>query len=119
MLAAIGLILPAVLDIIPVLVPLAAVGLVLLLVGAAITHARRKESSAIVTNLVLIVTNLVLIVLAGAVVWGRFGRTPSPDRRQRLYMRARTARHHRRGRPRPAPPARTRPCQDQDPRWHG
>jgi hypothetical protein len=31
------------LGIAPVLVPLAAVGLVLLMVGAAITHVRRKE----------------------------------------------------------------------------
>ncbi|TDB80571.1 DoxX family protein [Micromonospora sp. KC721] len=68
-LAAVGLILPAALDIIPVLVPLAAVGLVLLMVGAAITHARRKEPSAIVTN-------LVLALLAGAVAWGRFGPYP-------------------------------------------
>ncbi|MDO0933717.1 DoxX family protein [Streptomyces sp. DG2A-72] len=68
-LAAVGLILPAALDIIPVLVPLAAVGLVLLMAGAATTHARRKESSAIVPN-------LVLIVLAGAVAWGRFGPYP-------------------------------------------
>ncbi|GLI00280.1 DoxX family protein [Phytohabitans aurantiacus] len=65
-LAAAGLILPAALDIVPVLVPLAALGLVLLMVGAAITHARRKENQAIVIN-------LVFIVLAGVVVWGRFG----------------------------------------------
>ena len=42
-LAAIGLVLPAALDVVPVLVPLAAVGLVALMVGAAITHARRGE----------------------------------------------------------------------------
>lgn len=65
-LAAVGLILPAMLDVVPVLVPLAAVGLVLVMVGAAIVHATRKESSAIVTN-------LVLIVVAGTVAWGRFG----------------------------------------------
>ena len=68
-LAAVGLILPAALNIVPVLVPLAAVGLVLLMVGAAITHARRKESRAIATN-------VVLIVLAGVVAWGRFGPYP-------------------------------------------
>jgi uncharacterized membrane protein YphA (DoxX/SURF4 family) len=68
-LAAVGLILPAVLGIVPVLVPVAAVGLVLLMVGAAITHARRKESRAIATN-------VVLIVLAGVVAWGRFGPYP-------------------------------------------
>jgi uncharacterized membrane protein YphA (DoxX/SURF4 family) len=65
-LAAIGLILPAALDIVPVLVPLAAVGLVLLMIGAAITHGRRGEYP-------LIAVNLVLLVLAAAVVWGRFG----------------------------------------------
>jgi uncharacterized membrane protein YphA (DoxX/SURF4 family) len=65
-LAAIGLILPAALDIVPVLVPLAAVGLVALMIGAAITHARRKESQAVVTN-------VVLLVVAAVVVWGRFG----------------------------------------------
>jgi hypothetical protein len=63
-LAAVGLILPAVLGIVPVLVPLAAVGLVLLMVGAAVTHARRGESRAIVTN-------VVLVVLASMVAWGR------------------------------------------------
>ena len=43
-LAAIGLILPAVTGIAPVLTPLAAVGLGLLMVGAAIVHFRRGES---------------------------------------------------------------------------
>lgn len=65
-LAAIGLILPAVLDIAPVFVPLAATGLVLVMIGAAITHARRKEQQAIVIN-------AVLLVLAAVVAWGRFG----------------------------------------------
>ena len=40
-----------------------------LLVGAAITHARRKEPSAVVTN-------VVLIALAAVVAWGRFGPYP-------------------------------------------
>jgi uncharacterized membrane protein YphA (DoxX/SURF4 family) len=64
--AAIGLILPAVLDIAPILVPLAALGLVLMMIGAAITHARRKETP-------MIGANLVLLALAAVVVWGRFG----------------------------------------------
>lgn len=68
-LAAVGLILPAALGIVPVLVPLAATGLVLLMVGAAITHARRKEPSAVATN-------VVLIALATVVAWGRFGPYP-------------------------------------------
>lgn len=65
-LAAIGLILPAVFGIAQVLVPLAALGLVLLMAGAAITHARRKEPQ-------MIVMNVVLLILAAVVVWGRFG----------------------------------------------
>ena len=65
-LAAVGLVLPAVLDLAPVLVPLAATGLVLLMVGAAVTHARRKENQAVVVN-------GVLLVLAAVVAWGRFG----------------------------------------------
>ncbi len=65
-LAAVGLILPAALGIAPVLVPLAAVGLVLLMVGAAITHLRRHEGQAIVVN-------LALLGLAALVAWGRFG----------------------------------------------
>jgi DoxX-like family len=43
----VGLILPAALDIAPVLVPLAAVGLVVLMVGAIITHLRRHEARVI------------------------------------------------------------------------
>jgi len=65
-LAAVGLILPAALDIVPILVPLAAVGLVLLMIGATITHLRRNEAKTIVVN-------LALLVLAGVVAWGRFG----------------------------------------------
>lgn len=66
LLAAIGLILPAALDVVPVLVPLAAVGLVALMAGAAITHARRRETP-------MIAINVVLLVLALVVAWGRFG----------------------------------------------
>jgi uncharacterized membrane protein YphA (DoxX/SURF4 family) len=65
-LAAIGLVLPAALDVVPALVPLAAIGLVVLMAGAALTHSRRKEVP-------LIVVNLVLLALAAVVAWGRFG----------------------------------------------
>jgi uncharacterized membrane protein YphA (DoxX/SURF4 family) len=65
-LAAVGLILPAVLDIAPVLVPLAALGLALLMAGAAITHLRRKENQ-------MVLINAVLLILAAIVAWGRFG----------------------------------------------
>jgi hypothetical protein len=47
-LAAVGLVPPAVLDIAPVLVPLAALGLVMIMVGAVITRIRRHEAKFIV-----------------------------------------------------------------------
>jgi uncharacterized membrane protein YphA (DoxX/SURF4 family) len=65
-LAAVGLILPAALDIAPVLVPLAAVGLVVLMAGAIITDLRRQETRVIALP-------LALLALAAVVAWGRFG----------------------------------------------
>lgn len=61
-LGALGLILPGVLDIAPVLVPLAATGLAVLMLGAAITHARRKESQPVVINAVLLILALVVAI---------------------------------------------------------
>ncbi|MCW2739327.1 DoxX family protein [Nocardioides sp.] len=52
-LGAVGLVLPAALDIAPVLTPLAASGLALTMLLAAITHARRKEFPMIGVNVVL------------------------------------------------------------------
>lgn len=65
-LAALGLILPAATGIAVILTPLAAVGLVLLMIGAAVTHLRRGE-------LPNAAVNIVLVVLAAVVAWGRFG----------------------------------------------
>ncbi len=65
-LAALGLILPAVLDVAPILVPMAAAGLALLMIGAFIAHARRQEAQGIAVT-------LVLLILAVVVAWGRFG----------------------------------------------
>ncbi|SDK74530.1 DoxX family protein [Streptomyces indicus] len=65
-LAAVGLILPAVTGIAPVLVPTAAVGLVLLMAGAAVVRFRRGEMK-------LVAVDLVYLVLAAFVAWGRFG----------------------------------------------
>ena len=64
-LAAVGLVLPAALGIAPVLVPLAAAGLVLLMLGAVVTRIRRHETKAMVAD-------LVYLVLAAFVAWGRF-----------------------------------------------
>lgn len=66
LLAAVGLILPAVVDIAPVLAPVTAVCWVLLMVGAMVTHGRRGESR-------LVVLNLVYLALAAFIAWGRFG----------------------------------------------
>jgi len=52
-LGAIGLILPAATGIATFLTPLAAVGLALTMVGAAITHVRRGEGSMVPVNVVL------------------------------------------------------------------
>ena len=66
LLGALGLLLPALTGVATVLVPVAAVGLALLMVGAAATHRRRGE-------LPMIGINAVLLVLAVVVAWARFG----------------------------------------------
>ena len=68
-LGAIGLILPAALHVAPILVPVAAVGLVIVMIGAAVTHARRHE----LPNVAICV---VLALLAAFEAWGRFGPLP-------------------------------------------
>jgi uncharacterized membrane protein YphA (DoxX/SURF4 family) len=65
-LGAVGVILPAVEHIGPVLVPLAAIGLGLFMAGAAVVNARRKDGATIAVN-------LVLLALAIFVAWGRLG----------------------------------------------
>jgi len=72
LLAAVGLILPAVVDIAPVLVPVTALCWVLLMVGAMVTHGRRGEAR-------FMVLNLFYLALAAFVAWGRFapGSLPS------------------------------------------
>ncbi|MFJ3802532.1 DoxX family protein [Streptomyces sp. NPDC090088] len=66
LLAAIGLILPAAVNVAPDLVPLAASGLTLTMFGATITHIRRgEEQSAVVA--------VALLAMAVLVSWGRSG----------------------------------------------
>ena len=65
-LAAVGLILPAVLNFVPILVPVTAVCWILLMIGAIITHLRYGEAK-------LVVLNLIYLLLAAFVAWGRFG----------------------------------------------
>lgn len=66
LLAAVGLILPAATGIWPILTPIAAVGLVIVMALAMNVHRRRGENNAILFN-------LVLLILAAVVAWGRFG----------------------------------------------
>jgi hypothetical protein len=66
LLAAAGLILPAVFGIAPVLVPVTAVCWIMLMVGAMITHGRRGE-------LAFVGLNLFYLTLAVFVAWGRLG----------------------------------------------
>jgi DoxX-like family len=65
-LGAVGLIVPAVLGIAPVLVPLAATGAVFLFVGAVIMRLRRGERATVVAD-------MVYLAMAAFVAWGRFG----------------------------------------------
>ncbi len=64
-LGAIGLILPELTGIATILTPIAAVGLVLIQVGAIATHVRRKEFKVLPVN-------IVLLLLALFVAIGRF-----------------------------------------------
>jgi hypothetical protein len=73
-LGAVGLILPAALGIAPVLVPLAAMGAVMLFIGAVIMRLRRGERATILIDL----TNL---AMAAFVAWGRFGPSSFAARR--------------------------------------
>ena len=63
-LGGIGLVLPRLLGIAPVLTPLAALGFVGLMIGAIVTHLRRGERQ-------LVIFNVVLMLLAFFVFWGR------------------------------------------------
>lgn len=69
LLAAIGLIVPPLVHFATFLTPLAAVGIVLLMGGAAATHLRRHETQPVAVN-------GVLLVLAVVVAVGRFGPYP-------------------------------------------
>lgn len=69
LLAAVGLILPAVLDIAPFMVPVTAVCWVFLMLGATIIHVRLGQFR-------LVMVNLGYVALAAFIAWGRFGLEP-------------------------------------------
>ena len=64
---ALGLILPAITGIAPVLVPLAATGLAIVMLGAAVVHMRRGD------GVQAAIAPLVLMLMAIFIAWGRFG----------------------------------------------
>ena len=66
-LGALGLVLPAIFDVATTLVPLAAIGLTAVMVGAVVVHLRRGEGIAAAAPA------LVLAVLSALVAWGRLG----------------------------------------------
>ncbi|MFC4455172.1 DoxX family protein [Deinococcus sonorensis] len=66
---ALGLILPSAFRIRPNLTPLAALGLVAVLVLAAVFHISRGEA-------MMVPVNLLLAALAGVVAWGRTSKAP-------------------------------------------
>jgi uncharacterized membrane protein YphA (DoxX/SURF4 family) len=63
---AVGLVLPPLLGVLPILTPVAAVGLAIVMLGAVVTHARRSEYSNVAVN-------VVLCAMALVIAWGRFG----------------------------------------------
>lgn len=68
-LAALALILPPLVGILPAFAVVAAAGLAALMIGASWTHVRRDE-------LPMVLLNVCLIALACFVVWGRIGPEP-------------------------------------------
>jgi hypothetical protein len=67
-LGAIGMILPVLLDIVPILSPIAATGIAIIMLGAVVVHVRRKEAAApAIVLLLLAVASAVLgyITIAG------------------------------------------------------
>lgn len=66
-LGGLGLILPALFGIAPILVPVAAAALALVMLGAVVTHARLKDGFQ------AMLPSIVLLVLSLVVAWGRFG----------------------------------------------
>jgi len=63
LLGAIGIILPPLTHIAPLLAPIAAIGLTILQIGAAITHLRRGEPKMLGANVPLIILSVVVAVL--------------------------------------------------------
>lgn len=68
-LGGLGVVLPGLTGIAPILVPIAATGLVIVMIGAIATHLRRNETSALASP-------AVLLLLAAFLAVGRFWLAP-------------------------------------------
>lgn len=66
LLGAVGLIVPALVHIAPILTAIAACGLLVTMIGAMVTHARRGEYPNVAIS-------VLLAIMAAVVAWGRFG----------------------------------------------
>jgi DoxX-like family len=66
LLGAAGLIVPPLVHIAPILTAIAASGLLVTMIGAMVTHARRGEYPNVAIN-------VLLAIMAAVVAWGRFG----------------------------------------------
>lgn len=62
LLAVVGLVLPGLTGVAPVLTPLAALGLAVVMVGAAVSHTRLREPRNVATNAVLFTLCLVVAI---------------------------------------------------------
>jgi uncharacterized membrane protein YphA (DoxX/SURF4 family) len=62
-LGALGVILPAWTGIAPILTPIAATGLAIIMIGAVATHVRRKEPQALPINAVLFIAAALVAIL--------------------------------------------------------
>ena len=68
-LGALGLILPGLTGIAPFLTPVAAAGLAIVMVGAVVTHARRKGGKSVAVNLILLALALVVVLGRSALLF--------------------------------------------------
>lgn len=61
-LGAIGIVLPIFISAIAILVPIAAIGLSMIMIGALILHLKRKEKDKVIVNLILLFLALFIVV---------------------------------------------------------
>ncbi len=68
LLAAVGLLLPGWTHILPWLIPLAAIGLLPIMIGALVSHLRRKEQAQVTFCFLLVVLLIVVVIWRGFIL---------------------------------------------------